>query len=135
ETVAAIDGSVGLGDKGNASRRAAGGAGRLKHLARFAIGRTGFARLAARLAARGLILEALFRVEFLFAGGEHKFRAAVPADQRFVLVHGNNSSRIFKVGFGDRLTWPLTPHPPSGGITRGAFPSRRPSRFSGRTYL
>ena len=39
-------------------------------------------------AAAGLILEALLREKFLFAGRENKFVAALTAGQGLVLVHG-----------------------------------------------
>ncbi len=42
----------------------------------------------ARLAAGGLILEALLSEKFLFARGENEFVAAVTAGQGLVFVHG-----------------------------------------------
>ena len=47
----------------------------------------GLVGLTALTAAGGLILEALFSVEFLFAGSEHEFIATVTAHQRLVLIH------------------------------------------------
>ena len=91
EAFAAVDGAVGLGDEGYASRLAASGTGRLIHFARLAIGRPGFAGLAARLATSGLVLETLLRLELLLTGGEHELSASVTADQRLVLVHGKSS--------------------------------------------
>ena len=88
EALAAVDGTVALGDEGNGRGRAAGGTGRLIHLA----GSGSAVRLAGRtafLATGGLVLEALLGVEGLFTGGKHKFLAAIPAYQRLVLVHGN----------------------------------------------
>jgi hypothetical protein len=43
--------------------------------------------LTAVLATGGLVLEAFFGVEFLFASGEHELGAAVAARQILVLVH------------------------------------------------
>jgi len=48
------------------------------------------AGVAAVLAALGLVHEAFFSVEFLLAGGENEFGAALLADQGFVLEHGFN---------------------------------------------
>jgi hypothetical protein len=45
------------------------------------------AGVAAVFAAHGLVRKALFGKEFLFARGENEILAAVPASQRFVLVH------------------------------------------------
>ncbi len=56
-------------------------------------GTAGLAGSSACLATSGLILEALLCVEFLFTGGEHKFGAAVFANQRFVFVHGKETPK------------------------------------------
>jgi hypothetical protein len=48
----------------------------------------GLTCLTARLAPSRLILEALLGIEFLFAGSENEFIAAVFANQRLVSVHG-----------------------------------------------
>ena len=45
------------------------------------------ARVAASFAALGLVYKALFSIEFLLTGGEHKFISAFFADQSLVFVH------------------------------------------------
>ena len=86
EALAAVDGTIALGDEGHGSGLAASSAGRLEHLAGSgsAVRLTGGAALAA---AGGLVLEALLSVEFLLASGEHELSAAVAANQRLVFVH------------------------------------------------
>jgi hypothetical protein len=87
EALAAIDGTVALGNEGDGRGFAAFGANGLVLLA----GRGGAGVLAigaALFAAGGFVLEAFFGVEFLFAGGEHEFGATVATRERFVLVHG-----------------------------------------------
>ena len=78
EALAAIDGAIGLRLEGNASLAAAVGANSGEIL----LGATGsiLASVTAGLAALGLILEASFRIELLFAGGEHELRAAFLAN-------------------------------------------------------
>lgn len=49
-----------------------------------AVSALGFVRFSAFGAARRLVLEALFRIELLFAGGEGEFLTAVSASQNFV---------------------------------------------------
>ena len=49
------------------------------------------ASVTAGLAALGLILEALFRIEFLLTGGENELCAALFALQRFVFEHDKSS--------------------------------------------
>jgi len=87
EAFTAVHGAVSSGLEGNLSGLAAGGADHVKHFPG-SIGTVGLAGLTAGFAAGGLVLEALFRVEFLFTGGEDEFRAAVLAHQRLVFVHG-----------------------------------------------
>ena len=89
EALAAINGTVVLGNKGNASRAAALSAHGLIHFARAIIARAtaGLAGLAAFLAAKRLVLEALLRVEFLLTGSENELFAAILANQRLVFVH------------------------------------------------
>ena len=111
EALAAVDGAVALGDEGDGRGRAAGGTGRLVHLA----GSGSAVRLAGRtafLATGGLVLEALLGVELLLAGGKHEFSAAVTANQRLVLVHDRVSSDPMMLCI--RLTWSLPPHSPTG---------------------
>ena len=87
EALAAIDGTVALGNERNSGGFAALGANGLILLT--GSGSTGgLAGVTALLAAGGLVLETLFSVEFLFAGGEHEFGATVAARERFVLIHG-----------------------------------------------
>ena len=96
EALAAIDGPIALGHEGNRGGLAAGGAHRLIGFA----GRVGTAGLpggAAILAAGGLILEALLRVELLLTGGEHELSAAIAAYKRFVLVHHGDPPIPFKL--------------------------------------
>jgi hypothetical protein len=89
EAVAAVHGTVGLGLEGNLGLAAAGSADSGEILA----GTTGsvLARVTAGLAALGLILEALFRIEFLLTGGENELCAALFALQRFVFEHDKSS--------------------------------------------
>lgn len=91
KALAAVDGTVALGDEGNGRGRAAGGTGRFKHLT----GSGSAVRLAggtALFAAGGLVLEALLGIELLLASGKHKFSAAVAANQRLVFVHDRVAS-------------------------------------------
>lgn len=84
--LAAIDGTVVLGKEGNLRVRTAVGTNGFVHFARASVA-VGFVRLAALPAAGRLVLEASFRVEFLFACGERELLPAVTAYQSFVLVH------------------------------------------------
>lgn len=59
--------------------------------------------LAAFLASLGLVLEALFCIEFLFACSEYKFLSAFLADQSFVLVH-NHIPRFNLIALGRIFT-------------------------------
>ena len=86
EALAAVDGTIALGDEGNSRGLAAGGTGRLEHLAGSGSA-VGLAGGAALTAAGGLVLEALFSVELLLTGGEHEFGTAIAANQRLVFVH------------------------------------------------
>ena len=87
EALAAVDGTVALGNEGHRGGSAAGCAGGLEGLTG-RVGAVGLAGSAAFLAAGGLILEALLGVEFLLASREHKFGTAVTAHQSLVFVHG-----------------------------------------------
>jgi hypothetical protein len=75
EALAAVYGTVGLGLEGNLSLAAATGAGSSEEFT----GATGvvLASIAAGLAALGLVLEATLSVEFLLAGSENEFVAAL----------------------------------------------------------
>ena len=89
EAFAAVDGTIFLRLEGNLGRTAALSTDRVIHHTRSAGSRAiRLAGLTAGLTAGGLVLEALFGVEFLFPGGEHEFLATVFAYQRFVFVHG-----------------------------------------------
>ena len=85
EALAAVDGTIALGDEGHGSGLAASSAGGLEHLAGSgsAVGLTGSAALTA---AGGLILEALLGIELLLTSGEHELGAAITAYQRLVFV-------------------------------------------------
>jgi len=85
KALAAVDRLVLLGQEGKASGAAAHGAGGLKELAGT---RAVFAGVAARFAAIGLVNQAAGGVEFLLAGGENEFSAALSANEGLVLVHG-----------------------------------------------
>lgn len=85
--LAAIDGTVVLGKEGNLRVRTTVGTNGFVHFARATGVAVGFVRLAAFPAAGRLVLEASFRVEFLFACGERELLPAVTAYQSFVLVH------------------------------------------------
>ena len=89
EALAAVNRTVRLGLKGDPSLAAAGSAGSSEELAGTAGGV--LARVTAGLAALGLILEALFRIEFLLTGGENELCAALFALQRFVFEHDKSS--------------------------------------------
>ena len=56
-------------------------------------GSAGLTGSAAGFATSGLVLEAFFCIEFLFAGSEHEFGAAVFTNQRFVFVHGKETPK------------------------------------------
>ena len=89
EALTAVHGAILPGQEGHLGGLAAFSADGIMHLAGSAGSRAaGLASLTAILAAAGLILEALFSVELLLTGGEHKLRAAVLANQRLVFVHG-----------------------------------------------
>ena len=86
EALAAVDGTIALGDEGHGSGLAASSAGRLEHLAGSGSA-VGLAGGAALTAAGGLVLEALFSIELLLTGGEHELSTAIAANQRLVFVH------------------------------------------------
>jgi len=78
EALAAVDGTIGLGLKGNLRLSAACGADSGKELTR-AAGRI-LACVTAGLAALGLVLEATLCVELLLTGGENEFFATLFAN-------------------------------------------------------
>ena len=75
EALAAVDRAVRLGLKGNSRLTTASGTNSREILTRAAGGI--LARIAASLAALGLILETALCVKFLLTSGEHKFLAAL----------------------------------------------------------
>lgn len=75
EAVAAVDGTVGAGLKGNFAFLSAFGADCVIHLACAVVGGV-FAFCAALFAALGLVNEAALCIEFLFAGGESELFSA-----------------------------------------------------------
>jgi len=89
EALTAVDRTVRLRLKRNSGLAAAGSAGSSEELS----GSTDsvLASVTAGLAALGLILEALFRIEFLLTGGENELCAALFALQRFVFEHDKSS--------------------------------------------
>ena len=92
EAIAAVYGTIAMGLERNLGGAAAAIA---DHFIHGAIGRTvgiaavGTTGSAAGGAAAGLILEALLGVELLLACGEDELSAAVFANQRLVLIHGD----------------------------------------------
>ena len=91
EAVTAVHRAVSAGLEGNLGFAAAAIADHGEHgPGSIAVAVLGLAGVTACLAAAGLILEALFSVEFLFAGGEDEFVSAVTASQSLVFVHGSN---------------------------------------------
>ena len=82
---AAVNGTVGLGLERDLGGSAALCADRIVHHT-LAAGSV-LASLTAGLAAGGLILETLFGVKLLLAGGENEFSAAVLANQCLVFKH------------------------------------------------
>ena len=92
ETIAAIHGTISAGLERNLSLTSAAIADDRVHLpGSTAITVLCATRGTAGRAAAGLILEALLREKFLFAGRENEFVAAITAGQGLVLVHGNTS--------------------------------------------
>ena len=85
--LAAIDRTIFSGLEGNLGRLAAVCAHSIVHHARCPAVPLGLVGGAAFTAASRFILKSFFRIEFLLANGEHKFLAAVTADQRLVLIH------------------------------------------------
>jgi hypothetical protein len=86
EAIAAVNRTVFSGLEGNLRLAAATGADGREHFS--LVCAAIFSGLTAGLASLGLIRKALFRVEFLFAGGEDKLAAAIFANENFVLGHG-----------------------------------------------
>ena len=90
ETIAAIHGTISAGLKRNLSLTSAAVTDDSEHLAgSTAVAVLSLAGVTAGLAPAGFVLETLFGVEFLFAGGENKFVATITAGQSFVFVHGS----------------------------------------------
>ena len=87
EALAAVNGAILPRLEGHLRLSAAIGANGIVHFARAAIVARRLMGLTALTAAGGLILEALFSVEFLLSGCEHEFLATVTAHQRLVLIH------------------------------------------------
>jgi hypothetical protein len=89
KALAAVDGTVVLGEEGNLRLRPALCAHSAVHFTRtIGGGPAGFPILAAVLTTRGLVLEAALCVELLLTCGESELRPAIPANQRLVLIHG-----------------------------------------------
>ena len=88
EAFAAIDGAIFPRLEGHLRLGAAIGAYGVVHFPRaVVVVPRSLVSLTAFTAAGGLILEALFGVEFLFTGSEYEFIATVTAYQRLVLIH------------------------------------------------
>ena len=95
ETIAAIHGTISAGLKRNLSLTSAAVTDDSEHLAgSTAVAVLSLAGVTAGLAPAGFVLETLFGVEFLFAGGENKFVATITAGQSFVFVHGSYPPKI-----------------------------------------
>ncbi len=88
EALTAVHGPVSAGLEGNLRGLSAAVADHFVHLAGAIAAVLGTAGGAAGRAAAGLILETLLREEFLLAGRENEFVAAVAAGQSLVLVNG-----------------------------------------------
>ena len=86
EAVAAVDGTVGAGLKGNFAFLSAFGANCVIHLACAVVGGV-FALCAALFAALGLVGEAFLGIKLLLTGSESEFLSAFLADQGLVCVH------------------------------------------------
>ena len=78
EALAAVNGTIGLGFKGNLGLAAAGSASSGEVLTRTT--GSSLAGIAAALAALGLVLEAALSVEFLLTSGEHELIATLFAN-------------------------------------------------------
>ena len=88
----AVDGTISTGLERNLGLAAAAVTDHCEHLAgSTTVSVLSTAGSTAGRAAAGLILETLLREEFLFAGRENEFVAAITAGQGLVLVHGNTS--------------------------------------------
>lgn len=88
---AAIDGFIGLGLEGELGGLAALCADGVE-LNALAAAAGRLVAGSAALAAGRFVLEALFGIEFLLAGGEYEFVAAILANQYFVFKHGSFTS-------------------------------------------
>ena len=87
EAVAAVDGAIVAGLKGDLASLTALGADSVEHGTGGCAGLT-LAGIAAALAALGFVGEAFFSIELLLTGSEHEFLSAILADQSLVVVHG-----------------------------------------------
>ena len=92
EASAAVDRTIVFGNERDLGGSAALCADRVIHLALTAA--LILASIPAVPAANGLILEALLRVELLLTSGENEFRAAILANQYFVLEHETKSPLV-----------------------------------------
>ena len=101
KALAAIHGTVLTREERNLGGLAAVGADRVMHFAGSTGSRAaGLASGTAGLAAGGLILEALFGVEFLLTCSPNEFVATVFANQRLVFVHGKETpKKMISVNF------------------------------------
>ena len=84
KTIATINGAVVSGLEGNFGFLAAVRADDLEHLTRLVAVTSALAFVTAVAATRGLVLEALFGIKFLFARAEDEFFSAVLAHECFV---------------------------------------------------
>ena len=90
EAIAAVYGTISAGLERNLGLASAAITDHSEHLpGSAAVAVLSFTGVTAGLAPTGFILEALFGVEFLFAGRENKFVATITAGQSFVFVHGS----------------------------------------------
>ena len=90
EAVTAVHGTISTRLERNLGLTSATVADHSEHLpGSAAVAVLGLAGITAGFAPTGLVLEALFGVEFLFAGRENKLVATVTAGQCLVFVHGS----------------------------------------------
>ena len=88
EAFAAVHRAIFPRQEGHLGFGAAIGADSVMHFTRgIAVVTGSLASLTAFAATGGLVLEALFSIEFLFTSREDEFLATVTAYQRFVLIH------------------------------------------------
>ncbi len=87
EAITAVHGPIAAGLEGNLGGAAATIADHFIHLAFATVATVLTTGSAARGAAAGLVLEALFGIESLFGSSEGEFLAAFTASERLVLIH------------------------------------------------